>query len=167
MLKECCIHSLPEPPLNTRTLRGSPSVLTAISRYLCGSRRVCACGCFRGTERFGCSARFYLGLDIINNVREVRDSLHRMADDFRIRNARLANIRSILGTNSVLLHYSERFQLLSPTVNIEYLRPYRLRTPDIGSPPKSLSAKPVEPVTTLGSGVNSSLLLRFKLLSGF
>ena len=33
---------------------------------------------------------------------------------------------------------------LPPKVNIEYLRPYRLRTPDIGPPPKSLSAKPVE-----------------------
>jgi hypothetical protein len=121
----------------------------------------------------------YLGLDIINNVREARDSLHRMTDDFRIRNAHLAKphsykvgdsvllstkhvnlslpckklspafvgpftIRSHLGTNAVRLNYSERFQLLNPTVNIVYLRPYRLRTPDIGPPPKSLSAKPVE-----------------------
>ena len=53
-------------------------------------------------------------------------------------------IRSLLGTNAVRLNYSERFQLLNPTVNIVYLRPYRLRTPDIGPPPKSLSAKPVE-----------------------
>jgi hypothetical protein len=120
-----------------------------------------------------------LGLDIINNVREARDSLHRMADDFRIRNARLAKphsfkvgdsvllstkhinlslpckklspafvgpftIRALRGTNAVTLDYSERFQLLNPKINIEYLRPYRLRTPDIGPPPKSLSAKPVE-----------------------
>ena len=42
------------------------------------------------------------------------------------------------------LDYSERFQLLNPKVNIEYLRPYRLRTPDIGPPPTSLSVKPVE-----------------------
>eukprot|EP00001_Collodictyon_triciliatum_P008281 01594_6 len=76
-----------------------------------------------------------------------------MADDFRIRNARLAKphsykvgdsvllstkhvnlnlpckklspafvgpfcIRALLGTNAVQLHYSERFQLLNPTVNI-------------------------------------------------
>jgi hypothetical protein len=47
-------------------------------------------------------------------------------------------------TNAVRLNYSERFQLLNPTVNIVYLRPYRLRTPDIGPPPKSFSAKPVE-----------------------
>jgi hypothetical protein len=53
-------------------------------------------------------------------------------------------IRSLLGTNAVRLNYSERFQLLNPTVNIAYLRPYRLGTSDIGPPPKSLSAKPVE-----------------------
>jgi hypothetical protein len=29
-------------------------------------------------------------------------------------------------------------------VNIEFLRPYHLRTPDIGPPPMSLSSKPVE-----------------------
>ena len=29
-------------------------------------------------------------------------------------------------------------------MNIAYLRPYRLRTPDVGPPPKSLSAKPIE-----------------------
>jgi hypothetical protein len=127
----------------------------------------------------GAQLASYLGLDIINNVREARDSLHRMTDDFRIRNATLAKphpykagdsvllstknvnlnlpckklspafvgpftIRSLLGTNAVRLNYSERFQLLNPTVNIVYLRPYRLRTPDIGPPPKSLSAKPVE-----------------------
>jgi hypothetical protein len=120
-----------------------------------------------------------LGLDVINNVREARDSLHHMTDDFRIRNARLAKphsckvgdsvlfstkhvnlnlpckklspvfvgtfrIRALLGANDVQLNYSERFQLLNPTVKIVYLRPYRLRTPDVGPPPRSLSAKPVE-----------------------
>ena len=44
----------------------------------------------------------------------------------------------------VILNYSEWFQLLNPKVNIEYLRPYLLRTPDIGPPPKSLSVKPIE-----------------------
>jgi hypothetical protein len=117
-----------------------------------------------------------LGLDIINNVCEARDSLHRMSDDFRIRNAHLTkthsfnvgdsvllstkhinlslpckkispdfvvpfSIRALHGTNTVTLNYSERFQLLNPKVNIEYLRPYRLRTPDIGPPPKSISSK--------------------------
>ncbi len=125
----------------------------------------------------GAQLASYLGLDIINNVREARDSLYRMTNDFRIRNVSLAKphpykagdsvllstkhvnlsvpckklspafigsftIRSLLGTNAVRL--KERFQLLNPTVNIAYLRPYRLRTPDIGPPPKSLSAKPVE-----------------------
>ena len=54
------------------------------------------------------------------------------------------SIRALFGTNAVQLNYSERFQLLNPTVNIAYLRPYRLRTPDVGPPPRSLSAKPVE-----------------------
>ncbi len=54
------------------------------------------------------------------------------------------SIRSLLGANAVKLNYSERFQLLNPTVNIVYLRPYRLRTPDVGHPPRSLSAMPVE-----------------------
>ena len=54
------------------------------------------------------------------------------------------SIRSLLGTNAVRLTYSDRFHLLNPVVNIAYLRPYRLRTPDIGPPPKSLSVKPVE-----------------------
>ena len=141
-----------------------------VFRYLCGSRRICTCGNFRDTEGSGAQLASYLGLDIINNVREARDSLHRMADDFRARNARLAkshsykvgdsvllstkhlnlslpcrklspafvgpfSIRDLRGTNAVTLNYSERFQLLNPKVNIEYLRPYRLRAPDIGPPP--------------------------------
>ena len=120
----------------------------------------------------GAQLASYLGMDVINNVRETRDSLHHMTDDFRIRNALLTqshyylstehvnlnlpckklspafvgsfNIRTLLGTNTVQLNYSERFQLLNPTVNITYLRPYRLRNPDIGPPPKSLSAEPVK-----------------------
>jgi hypothetical protein len=42
-------------------------------------------------------------LDIINNVREARDSLDRMADDFRIRNDRLAKPHSYSVGDSVLL----------------------------------------------------------------
>ena len=38
-------------------------------------------------ERSGAQLASYLGLDIINNVREARDSLHRMTDDFCIGNA--------------------------------------------------------------------------------
>jgi hypothetical protein len=134
---------------------------------------------FEAQKGSGAQLASYLGLDVINNVREARDSLHRMADDFRVRNARLAkphsykvgdsvllstkhlnlslpcrklspafvgpfSIRDLRGTNAVTLNYSARFQLLNPKVNIEYLRPYRLRTPDIGPPPKSLSVKPIE-----------------------
>ncbi len=141
-------------------------------------------------EGSGTQLASYLGLDIINNVREARDSLHRMADDFRIRNASLAKshpykagdsvllstkhvnlhlpykklspafvgpftIRSLLGTNAVRLNYWERFQLLIPTVVIVYLRPYRLHTPDIGPPPKSLSAEPVEVEVDGSSWCNS------------
>jgi hypothetical protein len=127
----------------------------------------------------GAQIASYLGLDIINNVRETRDSLHRMTDDFPVCNARLAKphsyqvgdsvllstkhinlslpcrklspafvgpftIRSLRGTNAVTLDYLEGFQLLNPKVKIEYLLPYRLRTPDIGPPPKLLSVKPVD-----------------------
>jgi hypothetical protein len=130
-------------------------------------------------EGSGAQLASYLGLDIINNVCEAHDSFHRMTDDFRIRNVRLAKphpykagdsvllstknvnlnllckklspafvgpftIKSLLGTNAVRLNYSEHFKLLNPTVFIVYLRPYRLHTPDIGPPPTSLSAEPVE-----------------------
>jgi hypothetical protein len=142
----------------------------------------------------GAQLASYLGLDIINNVREARDSLHRMADDFCFRNASLAKphpykagdsvllstknvnlnlprkelspsfvgpftIRSLLRTNAVLLNYWERFQLLNPTVNIVYLRPYRLRTPDIGPPPNSLSAKPSKLRSTAVRGIKWKLSL--------
>jgi hypothetical protein len=42
----------------------------------------------------GAQLASYLGLDIINNVRETRDSLHQMTDDFRVRNVRLAKPHS-------------------------------------------------------------------------
>jgi hypothetical protein len=45
----------------------------------------------------------YLGLDVINNVRETRDSLHRMTDDFRIRNTTLAKPHPYKAGDSVLL----------------------------------------------------------------
>ncbi len=55
----------------------------------------------------------YLGLDVINNVREARDSLHRMTDDFRILNARLAKSHSYKVGDSVLLSGDEEYQLAS------------------------------------------------------
>jgi len=51
----------------------------------------------------GAQLASYLGLDIINNVREARDSLHRMADDFRTRNASLAKPHPYKAGDSVLL----------------------------------------------------------------
>jgi hypothetical protein len=44
-----------------------------------------------------------LVLDIINNVREARDTLHRMDDDFRLRNARLSKPHTYNVGDSVLL----------------------------------------------------------------
>ena len=127
----------------------------------------------------GAQIASYFGLDVMNNVCEDRDSLHRMTDDFRIHNVDLTkphsykvgdsvllstknvqlnppcrklspafvgpcSIRSLLGTNAGRLAQLDRFHLLNPVVNIAYFRPYHLRTPDIGPPPKSLSAKPVQ-----------------------
>ena len=56
-------------------------------------------------EGSGAQLASYLGLDIINNVCEVRDSLNRMTDDFRIRNASLANHTL---TRLVILFCSQR-----------------------------------------------------------
>ncbi len=52
-------------------------------------------------------------------------------------------INALLGDNAVNLNLMDRFRLLNSRVNIAYLRPYRLRTPDIGPSPACLSAKPV------------------------
>jgi hypothetical protein len=54
-------------------------------------------------EGSGAQLASYLGLDIINNVCEARDSLHRMADDFRLRNTRLAKPYPYKTGDSVLL----------------------------------------------------------------
>jgi hypothetical protein len=51
----------------------------------------------------GAQLASYLGLDIINNIREARDSRHRMADDFRIRNASLAKPHPYKAADSVML----------------------------------------------------------------
>jgi hypothetical protein len=54
-------------------------------------------------EGSGAQLASYLGLDIINNVCDARDSLHRIADDFRIRNVSLAKPHPYKAGDSVLL----------------------------------------------------------------
>jgi hypothetical protein len=138
------------------------------------------------TKLSGTQLASSLGLDIINNVREARDALHRMANAFRVRKAHFAKphsykvgdevllstknvllnlackkmsptyvgpftIKALLGDNAVNLNLTDRFRLLNSRVNIAYLRPYRLRTSDIGPPPARHSAKPVSVVPD-GSG---------------
>jgi hypothetical protein len=51
----------------------------------------------------GAQVASYLGLDIINNVCEARDSLYRMTDDFRIPNVSLAKPHPYKVGDSVLL----------------------------------------------------------------
>jgi hypothetical protein len=51
----------------------------------------------------GAQLASFLGLDVINNVSEARDSLHRMTDDFRIRNATLTKPHRYKAGDSVLL----------------------------------------------------------------
>ncbi len=60
-------------------------------------------------------------------------------------------IKTLIGDNTVNLNLTDRFRLLNSRVNISYLRPYRLRTTDIGPPPARLSTKPVS-VEPDGSG---------------
>jgi hypothetical protein len=54
-------------------------------------------------EGSGAQVASYLGLDIINNMCEPRDSLHRMTDDFRIGNANWAKPYPYKSDDSVLL----------------------------------------------------------------
>ena len=55
------------------------------------------------TKLSGTQLASSLGLDIINNVREARDALHRMANAFRVRNAHLAKPHSYKVGDEVLL----------------------------------------------------------------
>jgi hypothetical protein len=71
----------------------------------------------------------YLGLDIINNVSEAGDSLHRMADDFRIRNVSLAKPHPYKTGDSVLLstkhvNLSMSRKKLSP----DFIGPFTIRS---------------------------------------
>jgi hypothetical protein len=60
-------------------------------------------------------------------------------------------ITFLLGDDTVYYKVTDQFRLVNPRVKITYLRPYRLRTPDIGPPPVRLSTKPVS-VEPDGSG---------------
>ena len=70
-----------------------------------------------------------LGLDVINNVCETRDALHCMANEFRVRNAHLANPHSYKVGDAVLLS-TKNVQLnlpckkLSPT----YVGPFTIQS---------------------------------------
>ena len=123
-----------------------------------------------------------LGFDVIQNLQDARDKLHRAAQQFRERHARSCKphtyavgdqvllstenvklslpcrklspafvgpfkIVKLLGHNAVEIRSTGRWKALQPIINIEYLRPYRERTEDIGPLPKHLSVKPlaVEP----------------------
>jgi hypothetical protein len=99
----------------------------------------------------GAQLASYLGLDIINNVCEARDSLHRMTDDFRVRNARLVKPHSYQVGDSVLLstkhiNLSLPCRKLSPTfvgpftisamygtnaVTLDYLEWFQLLNPKV------------------------------------
>jgi hypothetical protein len=76
------IRSLPLSSGNYNLLYNLLVLLLALSKYR--------------HEGSGAQLASYLGLDIINNVSEARDSLHRMADDFRIGNAICNRASSIL-----------------------------------------------------------------------
>ncbi len=52
-------------------------------------------------------------------------------------------IKQIRGSNTVILELTDQWKHLKSTINIEYLRPYNLRTADIGQGPQSLSVKPI------------------------
>ena len=53
-------------------------------------------------------------------------------------------ITELKGTNAVRLELTGRFSLVRDIVNIEYLRPYRLRPEKIGPPPSRLDLKPID-----------------------
>jgi hypothetical protein len=50
----------------------------------------------------------------------------------------------LLGPNAVKIDPVGRFRALTPVINVEYLRPYRLRSENVGPPPQHLSIKPLE-----------------------
>ena len=52
-------------------------------------------------------------------------------------------IVELLGSNAVRLKMTDRFRALKDIINVEYLRPYRIRSANIGPPPAHLSVKPI------------------------
>ena len=52
-------------------------------------------------------------------------------------------IKHLRGPNTVFLEFTDRWKHLHSLINIEYLRPYSLRTEDVGPGPQSLSVKPI------------------------
>ena len=50
----------------------------------------------------------------------------------------------LLGPNSVKIKTAGRFKNLTNVINVEYLRPYRLRSENVGPPPHHLSIKPID-----------------------
>ncbi len=61
------------------------------------------------------------------------------------------DMKSLFGDDVVYSRVTDQFRLVNPHINIVYLRPYRLHTPDIGPSPSRLSTKPVS-VEPDGSG---------------
>jgi hypothetical protein len=52
-------------------------------------------------------------------------------------------IQQLCGSNEVILEFTGRWKHLHTVVNIEYLRPYSLRSDMVGPGPPSLSVKPI------------------------
>jgi hypothetical protein len=143
----------------------------------------------------GAQLASYLGLDIINNVCEDRDSLHRMTDDFRIRNARLTKPHSYNVGDSVLLSTKNvnsnlpckklgpvfvgpfsppsRFLSSLSSLRLMVVRGIRWKISSIIGTVwvrcvnVSSVGKILISVMTLGLRVNSLLLLHFKFMSSF
>jgi hypothetical protein len=92
----------------------------------------------------GAQLASYLGLNIINNVCEDRESFHRMTDDFLVRDARLAKPHPYKVGDSVLLatkhvNLSLPCKKLSPA----FVGPFSISAL-LCPPPKSLSVKPLQ-----------------------
>jgi hypothetical protein len=52
-------------------------------------------------------------------------------------------VEALLGRNAVKLTLTGRFKCLNRNINVEYLRPYRERSENVGPPPAHLAVKPL------------------------